>query len=265
MTFFSKRNNYKVEYSGYEQVSSELRSRLISIFEKYVKFSAGGYGDHLPSFINPTNFSHEVKQEFPERDYIEILQLGFFHEVFSVVEIFLNETSRIHRTQKEKAIIEICKAFYLSGSVYEVNPSELNVKLVSSDELAEEIKQTEKVLQPYADAYKMFFEAVGNLFNRKGKAGDVVRDIYISAENYLKEITGEASYSNSIKKLEKSKAINRDQKGVFDKLHAFRSDTKGTVHAGSSPKVSEKEAVWFLDTMSVQLRNVDIQTKEIKI
>ncbi len=266
MTYFSRRNNYKVEYSGFEDVSEDLRARILEILGKFVQNYASSYGDHKPYFIRPRDFTYVVQQELPQHDPFITVQSGTFDEVFTVVEIFLDEVEdRVDRRRAEEAILEICKAFHLSGSVYEVNPREKRVELVPNEELAKQIKEAETVLQPYADAYKKFFEAVGNLFGRKAKAGDVVRDVYVSAEAYLKAITGEAQYSSAVKKLEKSGAINREQKVVLEQLYAFRSNTQGTTHAGSAPEVDEKQALWFVDTMSAQFRHLDVQAKEGKL
>lgn len=265
MTYFSIRNKYKVEYSGYEDASEELRSRLAEIIAKYVRNYLTGYSGHRPSFLKPTIFNYAVHQVLPNTKPTTAILTGSFDEVFTVIEVFLDEIRRINDRRQGEAIIDILGAFQHSGSVYQLNQETRRIELEPNEELAKQIKEMEKVLEPYADAYKTFFEAAGNLFGRKTKAGDIVRDIYVAAEMYLKAITGEAQYSNAVKKLASTGAINSEQRTVMEKLYAFRSNTKGTTHAGSSPEVNEKQALWFLDTMSAQLRHIDIQAKEIKI
>lgn len=266
MSYFSRRNNYATEYSGFEEASNALRERIVSVISKYIDTSANYFGDGYSKYwVDWEDFQHEVHKYILHGSPLEIVKTAPFHEVFTVIEIFWDLANELDGGRREEVFAALCQTFMLSGSVYQINPREGRVELVPNEELAKQIKEAETVLQPYADAYKKFFEAVGNLFGRKAKAGDVVRDVYVAAEAYLKAITGEAQYSTAVKKLEKSGAINREQKVVLEQLYAFRSNTQGTTHAGSAPEVDEKQALWFVDTMSAQFRHLDVQAKEGKI
>lgn len=250
-----------MEYSGYEEASEALRKRLGSVMEKYV--SGDPYtNSYFKDWVDWDELEHEVQKHTLKTNSYEIVKTGLFHEVFTVVEIFWSLAGGTRRFAD--IFPELVQTFSLSGSVYRIN-AEGRVELVLNKELAEKIKETEMVLEPYANVHKTFFEAVGNLVGRKSKPGDVVRDIYVAAEGYLKAVIGEAQYSNAVKRLANAGAINAEQKSIMEKLYAFRSNTHGTTHAGSAPEPNEKDALWFLDTMSAQLRYIDVQVKEGKI
>ncbi len=261
MNYFSHRNKYNVEYSGYEDASDALRERLVSVMQKYVssKLALNPYSN---DWVDWDELTHEVQKHTLKVDPFEVVKTAPFHEVFTVVEIYWDLA--LDLDNPIEAWTALRQAFSLSGSVYHINDNG-RIVLVLNKELAKQVKEIEKVLEPYEDVHKTFFEAVGNLAGRKTKPGDVVRDIYVAAEGYLKVITREAQYSNAVKKLANAGAINNEQKAVMEKLYAFRSNTHGTTHAGSAPEPKEKDALWFLDTMSAQLRHIDIQAKEGKI
>lgn len=264
MTYFSHRNKYNVEYSGYEDASTALRERLASVMGKYI--SSEGFFDNSYSkdWIGYDEFIHEVQKHTLKTDPFNLVKTAPFHEVFTVVEIYWDLASSLDGQRPIEIATALRQTFSLSGSVYQIN-RDGQIALVLNKELSEKIKETEKILEPYASAYKTFFEAVGNLAGKKTKPGDIVRDIYVAAEGYLKAITGEAQYSSAVKKLTNAGAINNEQKSIMEKLYAFRSNTHGTTHAGSAPEPNEKDALWFLDTMSAQLRHIEIQAKEGEI
>lgn len=262
MKYFNRRNNYQVEYSGYEEVSENLRERLNAVVNEYCSFTKPiSYGVSAPKSIGSSRFNYAVQKEFPRENPISIIKIGDFYKVFTVIEILWDLLDGIQFERKWKAHYEITQSFMLSGSVYGIDSKEGRVVLIPEQDFAEKIKQTVEVLDPYDHAKRIFSEAVGNLFGRKAKPKDVVRDIYVAAEEYLKKITEESQYSSAIKKIHRQGFICEEQKNVLDKLYAFRSNTKGTTHAGDKDEVGEAQSVWFLDTMSAQLRFIHNKMK----
>lgn len=250
MSYFSRRNEYVTEYSGHEEISIALRNRLSSIMKKYVGENVASGGD--PWFIELEHFFHKVQQEFPGKNPFDIIKNGKFHEGFTVVEIFLDLAREIYHTRRREAPREIFQAFLLSGSVYTLNEANrINLKI--DKDSAEKIDSMKLVLAPYPEFSQRFFQAVGNLVGRKAKPEDVVKDIFVAAEGYLKAITGATRFDNGVKYLFKNKLINKEQKKVLDAIHEFRSDADGASHAGNSATPTEEATLWFLDTLVAQL------------
>lgn len=260
MTYFSRRNEYVVEYSGHEEASKTLRTRILTVFRKFVDQNVAiGSGEDWS--VEPSDFLYKTQQEFPGRDPFSIVEKGEFHEVFTVVEIFLDLISNIYYTRKSEAVVEIVKAFHLSGSVYSINEMK-HVALNINSDTAEKIDSLKAVLVPYSEFHDRFFQAVGNLMDRRAKPEDVVKDIFVAVEGYLKAITGGSRFGDSIKELCKKNLINKEQVKVLDALNTFASDSSGTRHAGNGAVPTEETALWFLDTIVAQIRMVDKVVKK---
>lgn len=261
MNYFSRRNNHIVEYSGYEEVSDLLRVRLLAILNKYIAKNMHSYGGDDPWCVDIRTFSHDVGQEFPGEDYFTIIQQGSFHKVFTIVEMFLDGATEIYFTRRKEVLIEIFQAFKLSGSVYTIN-NERRVELVVATDLAKKIQDVKQVLGDNTSAYEKFFNAVGNLFGRKAKADDIVKDVFVAFEDYLKEKTKKNDYGSAVAHLEKQGVISVTQKALLEKIYAYRSDTYGVVHSGNSKKPGEVDALWFVETVIPQLLFVDRKLKQ---
>lgn len=255
MAYFSRRNEYVVEYSGHEETSQALRARLKSILTQYIDRNVG-LGNDDPWSIEPEEFNYKTYEEFPGENPFNIIETAEFHKVFTVVEIFLNLSKSLYYTRRPQIISDVYKAFKLSGSVYEIN-KEGEVILAINKDSVEKIDSIKPILAPYPEFSARFFQAVGNLVGRKAKPEDVVKDIFVSSEGYLKAISGGSRFGDSIKELEKQGKINNEQKKVLEALNQFASDTSGTRHAGNSATPTEKDALWFLDTLIAQIRMID--------
>lgn len=256
MAYFSRRNEYVVEYSGHEEASKGLRDRLFSVLNKYIERNQISYSDNDPWSVEPDDIIHKTQQEFPEKDPFSIIKNGEFHEVFTVVEIFLNLISDIHYTRKNEAIVEIAKSFYLSGSVYAIDESKQIILKIEKD-VVEKIDSIKSILAPYPEFSDRFYQAVGNLVGRRAKPEDVVKDIFVASEGYLKAVTNTSRFGDAIKELFKKNLINKEQKKVLEALHEFRSDADGAGHAGNSVTPTEETTLWFLDTMVAQIRMIN--------
>lgn len=254
MNYFARRNQLTTEFSGHEEVSSALRKRLQAVLLEYVGKNPISYGSDDPWFIEARKFSYEVGKEFPSEDPFELVGQGKFYQVFTVVEIFLDMVTGIYYDRRNRAPLEMLQVFRLSGSVYTIVNQ--RVELIIEKDLAEKLEEAKEILSPYDKWYRSFFEAVGNLVGRKAKSQDIVKDIFISAEGYLKELTGKSKYGDAVSKLHADSILNREQKAVMDKLNAYCSDAEGARHAGSSKTPNETDALWFLETVLAQLRHI---------
>lgn len=260
MTYFSRRNEYVTEYSGHEEVSPALRERILLLITKYVDRNPVSHGDHAPFSVEPDDFTHEIQKEFPNKNPFSIIKEGQFHEVFTVVEIFLDLTNEIYYTRKNEAKNEMFKAFQLSGSVYSTTQSN-RIELNIDSDIIEKIDSVKEILASYPEFSHRFFQAVGNLVGRKAKPEDIVKDIFVASEGYLKAKTETSRFGDAIKELFKKNLINKEQKKVLEALHEFRSDADGAGHAGNSVTPTEETALWFLDTLVAQLRMIDKKIK----
>lgn len=260
MAYFSRRNEYLVEYSGHEEVSKALRDRLLEIFKKYIEQNVS-LGSDDPWSVEPTDFIHKTQQEFPNKNPFILTTEGKFHEVFTIVEIFLDLTSDIYYTRKSEAVVEIVKAFHLSGSVYTIGTQKQIILQIEKD-IAEKVDSVKSILAPYPEFSARFFQAVGNLVGRRSKPEDIVKDIFVASEGYLKAITCTSRFGDAVKDLFKKNLINKEQKKVLEALHEFRSDADGAGHAGNSMTPTEETALWFLDTLVAQLRMIDKVVKK---
>lgn len=255
MTYFSRRNEYAVEYSGHEDVSKPLRERLLTVVKKFVDTNVS-LGNDDPWSIEPEDLVYKTSQEFPNRDPFNIIETGKFHEVFTVIEIFLELSKKIYYTRPPEVLSETYNAFKLSGSVYEIN-QEGQVILVIDKNSAEKIDSIKSVLAPYPEFSARFFQAVGNLVGRKAKPEDVVKDVFVAAEGYFKAISDSSRFGDAIKEFEKQNKINKEQKKILEALNQFASDASGARHAGNSATPTEKDTLWFLDTLVAQIRMID--------
>lgn len=260
MAYFSKRNNLMVEFSGHEEVSGALRSRLTAVLNKYVGHNGVSFGNDAPWNVEGKNFAHIVKREILSDDPFEIIQNGEFHQVFTVVEIFLDMIRKIYYTRRNSALVEIVQCFELSGSVYTFN-RDWEIELKIDENLARKIEDAKTILSPYEAAYKTFFDAVGDLVGRKTQPKDVLKNLFVASESYLKSITTENLFGDAVNKLFNNKKINREQKTIMGQLNGFACDSFGVKHAGNSPEPSEIDVLWFLETLISQLTNIDKKIK----
>ena len=146
MIYFSRRNKYVTEYSGHEEVSLGLRRRIQNVVTRYVENNDSFHNDD-PWYIEPDDFMHEVRKEFPESRPSVLLEQGEFHHVFTVVEIFLDLVSHLHYTQNTLAPEEMSRAFDLSGSVYAIKNNRVTLRI--DTDLADKIRDAEELFSPY--------------------------------------------------------------------------------------------------------------------
>lgn len=249
MAYFSRRNEYLVEYSGHEEVSLELGNRLAAIIDSYLN----------KNYARKEAFLRKVYMEFPKKarytDFRGLFSSCSFDEIFSITEMFLENQGVLSNVSGHcQAWLDVEEALELSGSVYELDQNQVVLKV--NEDLAEKVDSIKNVLAPYPEFSARFFQAVGNLMGRKAKPEDVVKDVFVASEGYLKAVTKTSRFGDAIKYLFKNSFINKEQKKVLEALHEFRSDADGAGHAGNSITPTEETALWFLDTLVAQLRMI---------
>lgn len=259
MAFFRERNKLNVEYSGYQDVTQLLRKKLDAVLKRYIadQFSYNqGYN------VYQDDLKHELMLHMGDDHIYDILQIGKYDFVFSTVEIFLKLAKDQAYSVYKTILDDIKKAFNLSGSVYYIDDNG-EVILRIDTKLAENLKETEKILSNQERVSAILFNSVGKLLSRKDTPKNIVRDIFVAFEDYLKNITGEKAYDKAIEALlHKQNILVNAQKQILDKLHSYRSDTFAVAHAGNTKEPDEIDAIWFLDTITAQIRLIDQRTKQ---
>lgn len=259
MTYFRERNKLKLDYSGHEEASDSLRKRLSVICLKYISNSIYQNGYWIPA----SELQHELSINLTKGDIYEIINSDSYDYVFEAIEIYLNLAKKYAYLNFDKEILaDIQKAFDLSGSVYQVDKDSKQIKLRIDDKLAQDLKETEKILSGNEKSLKIFYDAVGNLITRKAKAKDIVKDMFVAFESYLKEKGQENDFGKAIESLKKQGLITGTQKGLLDKIYGYRSDAFAVGHAGNSKEPDEVDALWFLETIIAQLKLVDKRFKQ---
>lgn len=251
MSYFHKRNEYVVEYSGHEEATQNLRTRLASIVDEYIN----KHSDYR------TAFWKQIYMEFPENvrysDCRSLFSGADFYKVFATIEVFLDSQGvLLSRGANEPEVVKKIKhSLDLSGCVYRLNKNRFELKI--EKDLVDKVDSVKNILKPYPEFNERFYQAVGNLVGRRSKPEDIVKDIFVAVEGYLKAVTGGSRFGDSIKELSKQDLINKEQVKVLDALNAFASDSSGTRHAGNGDVPTEETALWFLDTIVAQIRMID--------
>ena len=258
MDYFHRRNRPETEFSGHEEASEYLRFRIALIWKEFV-LDISGSGHWIPL----DDFNYALSHQFPGRKPVDILERRDFAEVFTLVEVLLECSNRLSRNRATRLLRDIREAFRLSGSVYEIKNS--RVELAVTEQLAEKLAEVEAILTPHERVYKTFYTAVGDLLGRRRKADDIVKDLFVATEGYLKVVTGQNDFGAATKYLAKAGALKPAQKAIMDKLYAYRSDAEGAAHSGNSPRPTEVDALWFLETILAQIGLVDrrVPTKSL--
>jgi hypothetical protein len=248
MKYFRERHDLRAEYSGFNEVSPALRERLSGIVSNYFRSSLHGH------YVKDGELQHRLSLHLHERIIYRILSDGNYDYVFEAIEIYLKVAEETaYDIYHDKILPDIQKAFDLSGSVYCVS-NEGTVELRTDEDLAKKLEETKDIIGVNESAYTTFFNAVGDLFGRKGKPEDIVKNIFVAMEDYLKKETNTKDFSDAINKLYKNGNISQFQKNILEKLYAFRSDSYAVGHAGKSEKPDEVNALWFLETVIAQLK-----------
>lgn len=130
---------------------------------------------------------------------------GSYDRVFTVVEILYVSSLRLSDTRRAHARSQLAEAFRLSGSVYALKNGV--VEIIPTDSTARKLVDVAAILSPYAQHHAAFFSAVGDLMGRRRK----IKDLFVGAEGYLKQVTRENDYGSATKALGKAGVLNPSQ------------------------------------------------------
>jgi hypothetical protein len=263
MKYFRERHNLKSDYSGYQEVSDSFRKRLSTVCNAYIAYGTIGIGQE-GFWIQDDILEHELAINLLESNIKTIVSTGNYDMVFEAIEIYLNVAREYaYKSFHERILPDIQRAFDLSGSVYFVN-KEGQINLRVEQPFAENLEETKEILSVSKKSYELFFDTVGKLITRRDKPENIVKDIFVAFENYLKEKTGEKDFDKCVSYLEKRGIIDKHQKKLLDQLYVYRSDAFKVTHAGASKIPDEISALWFVETVIAQLKYLDNKFKQGK-
>ncbi len=231
-----------------------MRNRLYAACNRYManEHHIGIGQEH--SWVWSIRLEHELQMNINKSDISSIISRDSYGFVFEAIEIYLVVAEETASDRYYQYILpDMQRAFVLSGSVYYVS-DKAQICLSTDEKSAKDIQEAVTALKGNESAQGLFMEAVGDLFGRKRKAEDIVSDIFIAFEDYLKKETGKNDYNACVSELERTKKINGTQKSLMEKLYAYRSDVYGAAHAGNSPSPQEVDAIWYLETVVAQIK-----------
>jgi len=259
---FSIRNKIKKEYSGYGKASKELRNRLLQLHGYPYSADERNFGINNTNWIHVKKFDKDLQMHFGKKLSIEDFRDEIkttYDNIFDFIEFYYKRAIQDLDYKKRNLLYcDICSAFKNSGSVYEFS-EDGKVILTLEKETIENINVIENILEPYNDARDKFVNLCNGLIDRYIDPADAIGDMFIVFEDYLKKITSQNSFENAIKVLRKM--LHPIQIKIIDNLKAYKSDVWGSVHAGNSPKPSDKEALWYLEMFLSQIKYIDRKIK----
>jgi hypothetical protein len=261
---FSKRNKIKKEYSGYGEASIELRNRLLQLHGSPYSGNEYQFGIGNTNWIHEKAFDKDLQMHFGRKFSIENFRdetKTTYDNVFDFIELYYNRALQdLDFNKRNQLYNDICSAFKNSGSVYEFN-IDGEVILALDKKTAKKITVAQAILEPYADARGKFRNSTDGLINRSIDPADAIGNMYIVFEDYIKNITSQNSFENSLRSLKNNLLLHPIQIKLIKNLKDYRGDVWGSAHAGNSPKPTEKEALWYLDIVLSQFIYIDRKTK----
>jgi len=264
MQTFSKRNDLKNEYSGYCDASQNLRNRLLLLYGLPYSGNEYQFGLGNDNWIHEVEFSRDLHMHFGRQMHIDSFRdvsKTSFEDVFDFIELyFARAKADLESSKRMRLFRDIVLAFQSSGSVYEFS-RDGEVILKIDDITADNITSTDKILSPLQDANSVYRDCVNGLLTRSKLPKDVVGDMYIVFEEYLKKSTNSRSADTAIKFLKTQLMLHSTQTQILEKLKAYRGDVWGVAHAGNSPQPKEEDALWYLESIITMIKYIDIKIK----
>jgi hypothetical protein len=239
------------EFSGTDEASLELWNRLWEVAERYLASGHIGIGQE-GYWVRGDELDHALTMEFGRKVQLrDVLLQGLPHEVLTAVEVYMIVAGGApYRFDEIKAGFHA--AFALSGSVYYLD-RDGRVALRMQPDAAARVKEASEVLTPSTKAKGVFDGGVSGLLSRRAKPEDVVRDVYVAFEEYLKQTTGKNDFAEAVAALRQVGTLTSTQAALMGKLEGFRSETFGSSHAGKARTPTEADALWFVETVSAQV------------
>ena len=261
---FSKRNKLKSEYSGYGKASINLRNRILLLYGHPYSGNEYHFGLGNDNWIHEVAFSKDLQMHFGKRISIESFRdesLTTYDEVLDFIELYYARgVADLDGRKRLMLFKDIVLAFNNSGSVYEFNQDgEVVIKI--NNILAENITKTDSILEPFGDAQKVYRECIDGLISRTKPPKNVVGDMSVVFEEYLKKSTLQGSIEKAIQYLKDKLSFHATQIQIIEKLKAYRGDVWGAAHAGNSPEPDERDALWYLESIIAQIRYIENKIK----
>ena len=257
---FSKRNNIRREYSGFGEASIGLRNRLLLLYGMPYSGNEYHFGIGNDNWIHEVAFDKDLQMYFGKKMRIEDFrdpEKTNYNDLFDFIEIYYRRAeSDIDSIKRRKLFSSISSAFINSGSVYEFG-EEGTVLLKIDDISAKNITATNIILEPFEKAVNLYRDCIDGLITRSKQPKNVVGDMYVVFEEYLKNITKVSGVENWNKFLKDKFRFHPTQIAIINKLVAYRGDVWGPGHAGNGKEPDESDAVWFLESVITQIRYID--------
>jgi len=260
MSFFRERNNIKNEYSGYQEISENLRAKLFAIVDHRAGYNIGlGNEDY---FLQLEILDHEMQVHLVGKA-LEVIRKGDYSQVFEAIEIFLHcVRSNLFTQAYNETLVDILTAFRTSGCVYAPN-QQGEIVLQISEDTAKNIKSAQEQMGGRSpEALDFFQRALSDLLSRGRNANDIIKDFAVSMEDYLKGVTGKKGFDEALRELRTQGILAATQEGVLTKLYAYRGDAHGVAHSGNTEEPKVVDAVWFLETFVAQVKMIEAKLKE---
>jgi hypothetical protein len=225
---------------------------LKQVADRFIAYGEIGIGQE-GLWVHGEELDHRLAMEFGKRVKLaDVLSQGEYHDVLTAIELYMFVAGGAYENL-EQIRAEFNGAFTLSGSVYYVDEDGRMALRIEPDAAAL-VQEASKVLTPSAKAKGVFDGAMLGLLSRRAKPEDVVRDVYVAFEEYLKTMTGQKDFPDAIDALKRSGVLTPTQAALMEKLYGFRSETFGSTHAGKARVPTEADALWFVETVSAQLK-----------
>jgi len=254
MSFFRERNKLRNEYSGYQEISDGLRSRLVAICKCYATDGYIGPGQE-DLWVPENTLNHAIRLHLNQDSVYHALSRNY-DEAFEAVEIFLAVAAKTAGRRYGTIITDFFQAFEIAGSVYKID-NDGHVVLRVEQKLAQNIDTAGEVLSSSRAGKDGFLDAVGGFMGRKETPENVVKGVFVAFEDYLKIQTKTKDYGTAVSKLAADGIISPTQKALLEKIYAYRSDTYGVGHAGNNESPKELDALWFIETVTPQILFID--------
>ncbi len=261
MLYFRERHNLKNDYSGHEEVSSDLRNKLFNVVSEHTADHPGLGQERF--YLVRGSLNYELVLKTGKDDIFVVIREDDYGYVFEAIEIFMEVAKKKLRFDiYEKALFDTQQAFSSSGSVYYFKDGKVELKM--DKETAENLKEAERILKEHKTTADVLFDAVGGFIKRKIKARDFVKDVFIAFENYLKNITKAKDFGKAILELQKKELITANQTNILNKIYVYVSNAFRVRHSGGSREPDEIDSIWFLDIILAQLKLIDKRIKQQK-
>lgn len=248
---FSRRHKIREEFSGQDEASPYLRNRLMNTMSELTG-DERNYGIGNDDYVGINALYSDLEMHFGEpislRDLMDESKMTY-DAVFDVVELYMRRAKidQLSYEKKQHLEAQFKTAFDLSGSVYDFDGTEVVLRLdAQSSEL---LTTVNKILSPYDRARDIFLKASKGLIHRKVEPREVIKELYIALEEYIKKSTGGKDWNSAMKRLGAS--LHPIQIKALNNLKDYRGGAGRVAHSTDSDEPNVSDGLWYLrNTMS---------------